>query len=53
MLISNREFYEFVIDGGYTQERYWSRDGWAWRGFRNVKAPAFWVAVGPAGLHQY
>lgn len=53
MLISNAEFYEFVIAGGYTRERYWSQEGWAWRSFRNVKAPSFWMQVGPAGLHQY
>ncbi|CAF0838292.1 unnamed protein product [Adineta steineri] len=53
MLISNKEFYQFVIASGYTQERYWSNDGWAWRCFRNVKAPQFWIQVGPAGLHEY
>ena len=53
MLISNAEFYEFITAGGYTRERYWSSDGWAWRSFRNVKAPVFWIQVGPAGLHQY
>jgi len=52
-LISNAEFYEFVIANGYTQERYWSRDGWAWRSFRNIKAPSFWIQNGPAGLHEY
>lgn len=52
-LISNAEFFEFVIASGYIQECYWSRDGWAWRSFRNVKVPCFWVPVGPAGLHQY
>ncbi|CAF1290344.1 unnamed protein product [Adineta ricciae] len=53
MLISNREFYLFVTGGGYIQERYWSTDGWTWRSFRNVKAPSFWVPIGPSGLHQY
>jgi 5-histidylcysteine sulfoxide synthase/putative 4-mercaptohistidine N1-methyltranferase len=53
MLISNAEFYQFVTAGGYTQERYWSPEGWAWRGFRNVKAPVFWIQIGPAGIHQY
>ena len=52
-LISNAEFYEFVIASGYTQEQYWSHDGWGWRSFRNVKAPSFWMQIGPAGLHQY
>ena len=52
-LISNAEFHAFVADGGYVNERFWSHEGWAWRGFRNIKHPTFWVALGPAGLHHY
>lgn len=52
-LISNGEFLEFVRAGGYAEETYWSRDGLAWRRFRNVKWPAFWVQNGPAGSHQF
>lgn len=52
-LISNGEFFEFVRAGGYENQKYWSEDGWAWRQFRNVKWPAFWVQDGPAGSHRY
>ncbi len=52
-LVSNGEFFEFVSSGGYEQKRYWSEDGWAWRQFRNVKWPTFWVQDGPAGSHRY
>lgn len=52
-LISNGEFLEFVKAGGYAEERYWSRDGWGWRRFRNVKWPSFWMQDGPAGSHLY
>lgn len=52
-LISNGEFYQFVIAGGYQKKQYWSNLGWKWRTFRNVKWPTFWVANGPAGAHQY
>ncbi|MEZ5690304.1 MAG: 5-histidylcysteine sulfoxide synthase [Rickettsiales bacterium] len=52
-LISNGEFLEFVKDGGYRQEKYWSRDGWQWRRFRNIKWPTFWIQDGPAGSHLY
>lgn len=52
-LTSNGEFYVFVASGGYAQEKYWSREGWAWRRFRNVKWPSFWVQDGPAGLHRF
>lgn len=52
-LISNGEFLTFVKAGGYAQERYWSREGWGWRRFRNVKWPTFWVQDGPAGSHLF
>jgi 5-histidylcysteine sulfoxide synthase/putative 4-mercaptohistidine N1-methyltranferase len=52
-LISNGEFLEFVIDGGYREEKYWSIEGWRWRIFRNAKWPAFWLPTGPAGLHEF
>ena len=52
-LISNGEFYEFVVAGGYRERRYWSETGWDWRSFRNSKAPTFWIPDGPAGLHCY
>ncbi|MDG4548958.1 MAG: 5-histidylcysteine sulfoxide synthase [Candidatus Contendobacter sp.] len=52
-LISNGEFHAFVTAGGYREQRYWSETGWAWRSFRNLKWPTFWVLDGPAGLHRY
>ena len=52
-LVSNAEFLDFVKAGGYREEKYWSRDGWSWRRFRNVKWPTFWVQDGPAGSHLY
>jgi 5-histidylcysteine sulfoxide synthase len=52
-LISNAEFLQFVKAGGYINPRFWSKEGWAWRSFRNSKWPSFWVPQGPSGLHQY
>jgi 5-histidylcysteine sulfoxide synthase len=52
-LVSNGEYYEFVKDGGYRDQKYWSDEGWRWRTFRNVKWPSFWVPVGPQGAHQF
>jgi 5-histidylcysteine sulfoxide synthase len=42
-LISNGEFFEFVKNGGYQTQRYWSDEGWRWRSFRNTTCPTFWV----------
>lgn len=52
-LVSNGEFYQFVVAGGYREQRFWSEQGWGWRCFRNAKWPRFWVPAGPAGLHRY
>lgn len=51
--VSNGEFLDFVRAGGYHRPQFWSKDGWGWRTFRNVKWPTFWIPDGPAGLHQY
>jgi len=52
-LISNGEFLEFVKDGGYRKEQYWTKDGWMWRTFRNAKKPTFWVWAGPQGKMDF
>jgi 5-histidylcysteine sulfoxide synthase/putative 4-mercaptohistidine N1-methyltranferase len=52
-LVSNGDFYQFVVAGGYRERRYWSETGWDWRSFRNVKWPTFWAPDGPSGLHRY
>lgn len=52
-LVTNGEFHAFVADGGYREERWWSETGWAWRRFRNLKWPTFWLPDGPAGSHRY
>ena len=52
-LISNGEYWQFVADGGYQQQDFWTTEGWQWRSFRNAKCPTFWVPDGPAGTHQY
>lgn len=41
-LVSNQEFLEFVEDGGYEHNRFWSDEGLAWQQFTEAKHPAFW-----------
>jgi len=52
-MITNGEFYDFVVSGGYRDKEYWCDDGWAWRTHRNMKWPFFWKQSGPAGSHKY
>jgi len=43
MLVSNREFLEFVEAGGYSEPRWWSEEGGNWRDFTGALHPTFWV----------
>ena len=52
-LISNGEFLEFVKEGGYRTEEFWTKDGWMWRTFRNAKKPTFWTWAGPQGRMEF
>lgn len=42
-LVTNREFLEFLKDGGYDNSAYWTKEGWKWKQFRKLNHPSFWV----------
>lgn len=42
-LVSNQEFLEFVEDGGYHTDEFWSEDGLQWRQFTKAQHPTFWL----------
>lgn len=44
-LVSNKEFLEFVDDGAYNVEEWWSKEGWQWLQFKQAQHPTFWVKV--------
>ncbi len=45
-LVSNREYLGFVEDGGYTQRKYWTEEGWNWAVYKHAQHPLFWVKNG-------
>jgi len=45
-LVSNREYLEFVEDGGYGERKWWTEEGWNWREFKQAVHPLFWVQQG-------
>ena len=40
-LITNSQFGQFVSDGGYNEQSYWTKTGWEWKG--RIDRPAFWT----------
>lgn len=42
-LVSNGEFMEFVQQGGYRHQAYWTDEGWGWVAYTRAEHPEFWV----------
>ncbi len=45
-LVSNGEFLEFIKAGGYSDQQYWTDEGWGWVQYRNAQMPVFWSLEG-------
>ena len=41
-LVSNREYLEFVEDGGYQTDQWWDAEGLGWRDYHRAMMPEFW-----------
>ena len=41
-MIVNREWQDFMADGGYSDPRLWLSDGWAWVRSNRIEAPLYW-----------
>ncbi len=41
-LVSNEEYLEFILAGGYKDFRYWHAEGWDWVKTNNIQSPMYW-----------
>ncbi|SDB65624.1 ergothioneine biosynthesis protein EgtB [Flavobacteriaceae bacterium MAR_2010_188] len=41
-LVTNKEYLEFIEDGGYENFNLWHADGWEWINSNQIKAPMYW-----------
>jgi iron(II)-dependent oxidoreductase len=40
--VTNRQYLDFVVAGGYDTPALWSDDDWKWRSEQNISHPVFW-----------
>ncbi|RDV16520.1 ergothioneine biosynthesis protein EgtB [Pontibacter diazotrophicus] len=50
-LVTNREYLEFVEEGGYRDFRYWHAEGWDWVKSKGSAAPLYWHEVDGKWMH--
>ncbi len=41
--VTNRQFLEFVREGGYRRREWWSDEGWRWKEEARAAAPRYWA----------
>jgi ergothioneine biosynthesis protein EgtB len=42
-MVTNGEFLEFLLAGGYNDRQSWSEEDWRWKEERNIQHPVFWI----------
>ena len=48
--VTNRQYLEFVSDGGYEKRELWKADDWNWKNARGIFHPLFWKKTGDGWL---
>jgi len=44
-LVTNREFIEFINDGGYRNHSYWLDEAWSWLNENKIETPLYWKKI--------
>ena len=50
-LVTNKEYLEFMNDGGYKNFNYWHSDGWSWVKENQISAPMYWHLIDGGWYH--
>ncbi len=45
-LVTNKEYLEFMRDGGYENPKLWLSEGWSWINRENIRSPLYWIKEG-------
>ncbi|MEC5166701.1 ergothioneine biosynthesis protein EgtB [Flavobacterium sp. PL11] len=44
-LVSNRQYLDFILAGGYQNFNFWHDDGWSWINSNKIEAPLYWHKI--------
>ncbi len=50
--VTNKQFLEFVRQGGYRRSEWWSDEGWRWKEAAQAAAPRYWAEKDGAWLER-
>jgi ergothioneine biosynthesis protein EgtB len=48
--VTNQQYLEFIVAGGYEDRNLWSADDWSWKSQQGISHPAFWKRDGDRWL---
>ncbi len=49
--VSNAEYLQFIVDGGYERKELWTKNAWSWRRKNQVEAPQHWRRDGNGNIY--
>jgi len=50
--VTNRQYLDFVLAGGYDTRSLWTDDDWNWKAAHNISHPAFWKRAGDQWFYR-
>ncbi len=51
-MVTNRQFLDFMADGGYEARTFWSDDDWNWKDAQKISHPVFWKRLSDQWLYR-
>ncbi len=50
--VTNRQYLDFVLAGGYNTRSFWAEEDWNWKSAHNISHPTFWKREGDQWLYR-
>jgi len=50
--VTNRQYLDFIVAGGYETRSFWSNEDWNWRTAHGIPHPVFWKKAGDSWFYR-